>query len=122
PAVVGTLRTAATVLWLTGAAISTVPKANALFRQVTDHRSIPKPSPRSIVYFNSTPSPIDPNQSNLLLKTLITVPALRSMETLHLAQQRFQKPICRAFDSFAPALSPRWAARLCRSRPPGSIL
>jgi len=73
------------------------PKANALFRQVTDRRSIPKPFPKSIAYLNSTPSPIEPNQSNLLLKTLITVPASRLMEMLHLAQQRFQKPICRAF-------------------------
>src|SRR5438309_11065286 len=68
-----------------------------------------KPSPRSIAFSSSTPSPIEPNHSNLLLKTLITGPAPRSMEILHLAQQRFQKPICRAFDSFAPALSPRWA-------------
>ena len=30
--------------------------------------------------------------------------------------------ICRAFDSFAPALSPGRAVRLCRSSPVGSIL
>jgi hypothetical protein len=30
--------------------------------------------------------------------------------------------ICRAFDSFAPALLPKWASRPCRSHPRGSIL
>src|SRR5438876_1151642 len=58
------------------------PKANALFRQVTAHPSTRKPSPRSIAFSNSTPSPIEPNHNNLLLKTLLIVPASRSMEML----------------------------------------
>src|SRR5213078_3537639 len=36
------------------------PKANALFRQVTDHRSIPKLLPRSIAFSNSTLNPTEP--------------------------------------------------------------
>src|SRR5947207_15560867 len=36
------------------------PKANALFRQVTHHRSIPKLLPRSIAFSNSTLNPTEP--------------------------------------------------------------
>jgi len=72
-------------------------RANVSSRAATDRRSIPKRSPRSIVYLNSTPSPIGPNQSNLLLQDTHRRAGFAVMEMLHLAQQRFQKPICRAF-------------------------
>ena len=43
-------------------------------------------------------------------------------EQLDQSEARVRCGRCRAFDSFAPALSPSRAARLCRSHPGGSIL